>query len=90
MDKNILDKFGISEEWIEQNAKQYESETFELSAPESPIFYGSPNILNENEQYVAIPYTGEEITKINLMAQSQGVEPVVIYQRAMKQFLQNA
>ena len=90
MDKEILDKFGVTEEWIEENAKQYEDGTFELSDASSPIYYGVPNILQKNEQYVAIPYAAEDITRVNMLAQEQGVEPAAIYHLAMKQFLQAA
>ena len=29
MNKAILDKFGVTEEWIEENSKQYEERTSE-------------------------------------------------------------
>lgn len=88
MNKAILDKFGVTEEWIEENSKQYEDGTFELSGPSSPIFYGTPNILQKDEQYIAVPYNNEDIAHITLLAEKQGVEPATIYQQAMKQYLQ--
>ena len=53
MDQKILDKFGITEEWIEEDAKQYEDGTFELSGDFSPIHYGKPEILKRHEAMVA-------------------------------------
>ena len=88
MDQKILDKFGVTEEWIEENAKQYEDGTYELSDPSSPIYYGGPKILHEDEQYVAIPYADDELTQVNMLAKEQGVEPVAIFKLAMKQYLQ--
>ena len=49
MDKRILDKLGVTEEWIEQDALQYENGTFELSGDSSPICYGKPAILKRSE-----------------------------------------
>ena len=53
MDKEILDKLGITEEWIEEDAKQYEDGTFELSGDYSPIHYGKPEILKRHEARMA-------------------------------------
>ena len=55
MDQKILDKFGITEEWIEENAKQYEDGTFELSDDSSPIHYGKPALLKWNEAMASDP-----------------------------------
>ena len=90
MDKKILDKFGVTDEWINKNAEQYESGTFELSDATSPIFYGKPEILKANQQYIAIPYDNEEITRVNYLAEQKGVEPETIYRLAMRQYLQTA
>ena len=88
MDKEILDKFGVTEEWIEENAKQYEEGTFELSDPSVPIYYGGPKILHKDEQYVAIPYAHDELAQVDQVAKEQGVEPVAIFKLAMQQYLQ--
>lgn len=42
--KEILEKFGVTEEWIESSAKDYEDGTYEENDIESPIIIGSPDI----------------------------------------------
>ena len=88
MNKEILKKFGVTEEWISESAEKYEKGEFELSEPSSPIFYGTPNILKKNEQYVAISYPKEDISQVNSIAEERGIDPSAIYHLAIKQFLQ--
>ena len=61
MDQKILDKFGITEEWIEEDAKQYEDGTFELSDPSVPIHYGKPEILKRHEAVIADSEIRDEV-----------------------------
>ena len=90
MEQEILEKFGVSEEWIERSAETYESGTFSPSSPDSPIFYGSPAALRKGERYVAVSYGSDEISRIDALARERGVAPDDIYRLAVDRFLQTA
>jgi hypothetical protein len=82
--KDLAKKYGVSEEWIEHSASEYESG----SSPHYSTTINTGSHLDAvGTKRVTVIYNSEDVMSVNVIARSRGVKSSEIYRVALRQYL---
>lgn len=82
--KQLEAKYGLSSEFIERSAAQYESGNYPHCG--NPIHTGS-HLDAVGKKRVTVVYSAEDVQRVQSIAKSRGVKVSDVYRDAMRQFL---
>lgn len=86
-EQELLEKFGVSESWIEDSAQAYETGTWNISENDRrPIFVGS-HLDRVGKKRVTVIFDAADTQLVSALAKKRGVKPSDIYRDAVKAYL---